>query len=206
MTRRHTPEERTLWWLGTFFDHVRALVLRAISSAHGRSSAVRTAGSKAGTKGMNRSVRFSYPVVSHFVEIVKPCRLSTLCLETNRTTRTANWLIYQSTALRPEVAQKTSCLEQERRPLIPVTFKTPPKKVRTATSKMTSTILEMYQRLTQYHFRHSQQLSLSTPWRYKGGERGTAPLILNLGAGWRWVVNLTTRIALPPEKNPGPSV
>jgi hypothetical protein len=65
-------------------------------------------------------VRFSYPVVSHIVETVKPCRLSTLCLETNRTTRTANWLIYQSTALRPEVAQKTSRLEQTRRPLIPV--------------------------------------------------------------------------------------
>ena len=67
-----------------------ANVLSEISSANGRSSAVRTAGNNAGTKGMNRCVHFSYPVVSHFLEVVKPCRLSTLCLETNRTTRTAN--------------------------------------------------------------------------------------------------------------------
>ena len=67
-----------------------ASVLSGIGSANGRGSAVRTAGNKAGTKGMNRSLHFSYPVVSHFVEIVKPCRLSTLRLETNRTTRTAN--------------------------------------------------------------------------------------------------------------------
>jgi len=40
------------------------------------------------------------------------------------------------------------------------------------------------------------KLSLSTPWRHRDSG-GIAPLILNLGASWRWVINITPRPLYP---------
>ena len=34
------------------------------------------------------------------------------------------------------------------------------------------------------------------------GSRGVAPLILNLGTGWKWVVNFIPSSTLPLRKNP----
>jgi hypothetical protein len=42
---------------------------------------------------------------------------------------------------------------------------------------------------------------MSKSWRYIGGDRGTAPLILNLGNRWRWVANLMPRLLCLPVKN-----
>ena len=33
----------------------------------------------------------------------------------------------------------------------------------------------------------------TTPWRHTGGNRGVAPLILNFGTWWAWVVSVTHR-------------
>ena len=49
-----------------------------------------------------------------------------------------------------------------------------------------------------------KKFSASTPRRIyrESGSRATAPLILNLSAGWMWVVNVTPRQLCPRETNP----
>jgi hypothetical protein len=43
--------------------------------------------------------------------------------------------------------------------------------------------------------------SLSTPWRHIAGSRGIAPLILNLGTRWRWVVCFTPLPLYPRQRS-----
>jgi hypothetical protein len=47
------------------------------------------------------------------------------------------------------------------------------------------------------------KLSLCTPLRYKQ-DAGTAPLILNLGTGWWWVINVTSTPLYSRGRNPRP--
>jgi hypothetical protein len=42
------------------------------------------------------------------------------------------------------------------------------------------------------------------PWRHTGGSRDIAPLILNLGTRWRWVVNITLWQLCPPPPRKEP--
>jgi hypothetical protein len=42
------------------------------------------------------------------------------------------------------------------------------------------------------------------PMKTYRGNRGRAPLILNLGTSWRWVVNITPQPLYPPERDPIP--
>jgi len=52
-------------------------------------------------------------------------------------------------------------------------------------------------------FRNTTQKYTPVPAKKAyGGSRGTAPLILNLSARWKWVVNFTPPAAVPPGKEP----
>jgi len=51
-----------------------------------------------------------------------------------------------------------------------------------------------------FHDQNIQHRRHVKEWTYTGGIRGVAPFILNLGARWRWVVNLAPRRLYPWER------
>jgi len=50
---------------------------------------------------------------------------------------------------------------------------------------------------------YSKRFSLCNAMKEYGDCRGTAPFVLNLDSGWRWVVIVTSRPLYPDEKSPG---
>jgi len=51
---------------------------------------------------------------------------------------------------------------------------------------------------------HGTKVCQSTQWWQKVGGSGTAPLILNLGIRWGWVVGVTSRPLYPEKESPSP--